>query len=365
MSTDQQDVNVEASLNKSPSDEPQNVGYDAFSAFRSQPPPETEAVVEEEQPPESDEIPQDAPTPEAEPPPVDNEGITEPVADAFDADTVLSQIEQLSKEDRKKLQDRSVERYAELTARAKNAEQHMAELEGRLAEKDNPLERSEAVENNPFSNIATVEALQEEYDNWGKTFEWADDLLDEHEGESYDSVIAEVDGKELTKRQVRDFKKKAIQSRDKFLPARLKELQQDMQLDQFSKGLEAKAEAELEWLKDDENDTRKAYEAAMADPRAQQILESSPTAKAFLPYYMKHAFNSMSQMQQKEQPIKKSSAPAKPPKPTPPNNPPANAGMRPATNDEKLNKHLKELTEKYQTTGDIADWQALRALQKS
>jgi hypothetical protein len=125
------------------------------------------------------------------------------------SEDVLSQLDldDMSEEELRelaeKLGSRAVARYGELTAKRKSAEERLARLEASLKEKENPLDAPKKVENNPFSNIENIEGLQEKADEVNNIVEWAEDILFESDAYAADDVVTEVDGKEMTKAEVR------------------------------------------------------------------------------------------------------------------------------------------------------------------
>ena len=103
-----------------------------------------------------------------------------------------------------KLGSRAVARYGELTAKRKAAEEKLAELQAQMSEQKNDiLNAKKPVENNPYSNLETIEALQDKAQEVNEIIGWAEDILFESDGYSADDVVTEVEGKEITKAQVR------------------------------------------------------------------------------------------------------------------------------------------------------------------
>lgn len=124
------------------------------------------------------------------------------------SEDVLSQIdldnasEEELKELAEKLGSKAVARFGELTARRKSAEEKLAKLEAQM-QKQSPLETNKKVENNPFSNLTTIEELQSKSQEIENIVDWAEDLLFENADHAADDVITEVEGQEMTKAQVR------------------------------------------------------------------------------------------------------------------------------------------------------------------
>lgn len=184
-------------------------------------------------------------------------------------------------------------------------------------------------------------------------------MLDEHEGESYDDYITEQDGKQLTKRDVKNYLKKARAARDKFLPARLAEIQQAEQGKQVKAALAEKAKGELPWYGDVDEATNKEYELVVNDPRIKLIRERVPEVAPQLDYLLAHAVNSLTQALQKKPAAKKSATPL-----TPPPNPTEAVTRSADRGSDRINKELKELTNRFEQTQSYDDLIALRAKQR-
>ena len=124
-------------------------------------------------------------------------------------ENVLSQLDfdNLSEEELReiseKLGSRAVARYGELTAKRKAAEEQVARLQAQLQEKQDPLNQPKEIKDNPFSDLDTIEKLQEKAEEVNSAVEWAEDLLFESDAYAADDIITEVDGKDLTKAEVR------------------------------------------------------------------------------------------------------------------------------------------------------------------
>jgi hypothetical protein len=169
-------------------------------------------------------------------------------------------------------------------------------------------------------------------------------------------VVTEVEGKELTKADIRKSLLNARKSRDKFLPAQLKTIQSKQHGQQLKGAFEQKAQEELSWMKGEDNDTRKQYEAMINDPRFAE-LESSlePDISAQLPYIIAHAANSI--YGRKPVVETKQSARLNPPKQ------PTGAG---AQSERKVSSKVKKVNEyknQFSKTGSKSDFVTLRTLQ--
>ena len=279
------------------------------------------------------------------------------------SENVLSQIDldEMSEEDLrelgKKLGSKAVERFGKLTAQRKAAEEELQKLRASMqAESNDPLKGSQEVKNNPYGNIDTIEGIQSKADEVNGIIEWAEDVLFNADGYGPDDVVTEVEGKDLTKADVRKSLLNARKSRDKFLPAQLKSLQTREQAKQLKGAFIEKAKEELSWLQGEDNDTRKQYEAMIGDPRFEELENAlSPDISAQLPYLIAHAANSI--YGRKPIPDNKQSARLNPPKQ------PTGAGAQAERKADPRAKKVKEYKSRFNQTGNKSDFITLRTLQ--
>lgn len=285
---------------------------------------------------------------------------TEPKQDGKD---VLSKLDvsELTDEEIAELAQKGksglLKRIAELTAKRKLAEEKAAQLEAAMRSVQPKLE--EKVENNPFASVSKPEELQQKFTEVGEVIEWAEDVLDRAENLGGDDVVANIDGKELTKAQVKEHLRKARKARDKYLPAQFKEIQAAEQRKQLKSAFEQKARQELPWLEGEDNDLRKNFEAMVSDPRLQEIAKAAPDIEPQLPYILAHAANSI--YGRRSIPI---SEPKVAHKMTPPANPSVSAAG-PERAESKETKVAKEASKRLSETGSMSDFIALRTAQIS
>ena len=280
------------------------------------------------------------------------------------SEDVLSQLDldDMSEEELRelaeKLGSRAVARYGELTAKRKSAEERLARLEASLKEKENPLDAPKKVENNPFSNIENIEGLQEKADEVNNIVEWAEDILFESDAYAADDVVTEVDGKEMTKAEVRKALLQARKAQKTFLPDQLRVLQAQAQSEQMSQAFEAQAKKELEWLQGEDNDIRKQYEAVVGDDRFKELkkvlTKEAPDIASQLEYWFAHGVNSI--YGRKPVVEKKASLKLNPPKT---GNPTA---AQPEKQAGRTAKALKELEARFKQSGNPRDFAELRKL---
>ena len=74
-------------------------------------------------------------------------------------------------------------------------------MEAQLQTK-NPLE-TQQVANNPYESVDSLEGLQEKAQEVTEVIEWAEEMLFNADGYGPEDVVTEVEGKELTKADVR------------------------------------------------------------------------------------------------------------------------------------------------------------------
>ena len=290
-----------------------------------------------------------------------NEGIVaEQTEEPQGSEDVLSQLDldEMSEDDLRELSEklgsRAVARFGELTAKRKAAEAKLKEMEAQL-QNNNPLETQE-VANNPYASVDTLEGLQEKAKEVTEVIEWAEETLFNADGYGPEDVVTEVEGKELTKADVRKSLLNARKARDKFLPAQLQKVQRVQQSHQLKEAFDAQAEQELNWLQGEDNDVRKSYEAMIGDPRFNSLREKAdPEVAAQLNYLIAHAANSIYGR--------------KPVKETPKNTtltPPKTAGTAASQSEKTVGKSvkaLKNLDQQFRQTGNKSDFITLRTLQ--
>jgi hypothetical protein len=275
---------------------------------------------------------------------------------------VLSQynLDEMSEEDLKELADklgsRAVARFGELTAKRKAAEEKLAELQSSIQEnKKDVLQEVQEVQDNPYSNLGTMQDLKDKAKEVNEIISWAEDTLFEADGYSADDVVTEIEGKEVTKAQVRKSLLQARKARDTYLPDQLSTLQKKENAVQLESAFKEQAEKELDWLQGEDNDTRKRYESMMQDKRFQKLKETvDPDISAQLPYIIAHAANSIyGRKVIKEKPNNVSLNPPK-----------TGAQAAPTTSRAKKGtKALADLNSRFKDSGNRDDFVKMRTLQ--
>lgn len=276
------------------------------------------------------------------------------------SDEVLSQynLDEMSEQDLKelaeKLGSRAVARFGELTAKRKQAEEQLALLKQSI-QSSNKLAVTEDVKDNPYSNLNTIEELQGKAKEVDEIIEWAEDTLFSADGYGPDDVVTEVEGKEITKAEVRNALKNARKGKTKYLPNQLQKINQIAQSEQVKSEFNKKAMDELSWLSGDDNDVRHQYESMINDERFKKLqTEVAPDISAQLPYIIAHAANSMYGRRTIED--KKSGVKLNPPS--------TGANSAPSSNRAKKGaKALADLNSRFKESGDKNDFIKLRTLQ--
>tara|TARA_R110000868_G_scaffold1050_3_gene8019 strand:- start:1200 stop:2261 length:1062 start_codon:yes stop_codon:yes gene_type:complete len=276
---------------------------------------------------------------------------SENVLSQLDLDNLSEdQIRELSE----KLGSRAVSRFGELTAKRKKAEERLVELENKLSE--NELKSSSKVENNPYSDLKSIDELKSKAEEVNNIIEWAEDVLFNSDGFSPEDGVAEVDGKSITKKQVRTTLQNARKTRDKFLPDQLKNVHKSENAVKMKESFAEQAESELSWMKGEDNDTRRKYESMIKDPRFVEMEQSvDPEVASQLNYIIAHAANSL----YARKTISEKSSPGRL---IPPGNATSSAGT-PEKTATKSVKALKEISQRFKTSGSKSDFINLRTLQ--
>ena len=283
-----------------------------------------------------------------------------------ETEDVLSQLDldDMSEEELRELADklgsRAVARFGELTAKRKAAEERLARLEAQLKEKPNPLV-TKKVENNPYGNLDTVEKLQQKAAEVDQVVEWAEDLIFESDGYGAEDIVTEVEGKEWTKKDVRQALLRARKAQKTFLPAQLKQVQAQQQGEKLTEQFNQQAKKELDWLGGDDNDLRKQFEATVGDDRFKKLKtvlkREAPDVAAQLDYWFAHATNSI----YGRKPVVET-------KKAPTLNPPRTGNPAAAQSEKGMGrtaKALKELEARFKETGNAKDFANLRKLKMS
>jgi len=249
-----------------------------------------------------------------------------------------------------------LKRVAELTAKRKLAEEKAAQLEAAMRQQQQQVPQAPKVENNPFKDISNPEELSNKDKTYREIVKWAERVLDEAEGSMPDDIVANENGQQYTKRQLKQVLRNAREARDEYIPARYRELQEETQRAQAEQALSQRARQELNWLEDKDNEVRKRYEAVIGSPLVEKIKKAVPEAMPTLNYVFAHATNSIYGRREigiETKPVAKSTL-------TPPSSPTtaAAASEKPAPRETAK---TQEIESRFKKTGSTNDWVALRA----
>ncbi len=277
---------------------------------------------------------------------------------------VLSQVtdlDNLSDSDLKdlseKLGSRAVARFGELTAKRKAAEERAAKLEKQLSAKPRVNYSDEDIQSNPYKDIKDPKQLQAKSKELSDVIEWAEEVLFDSDDYTANDIVTSVEGKDYTKKDVRNALKNARKSKAKHLPMQFNTLRDEAQGIEMRKGYARRAIEELPWMKDQTNDLSKKYNAMIKDPRLTKSFQSaSPEMKAQLPYLLAHAANSLygrKVLPTKSEPVKQT-VPLSPPKA-------GSTAAKPARPSAK--KKAKAYHSQFKNTGESSDFIKLRTLQ--
>ncbi len=288
---------------------------------------------------------------------------TEEITEETETNDVLSQynLDEMSEQDLReiseKLGSKAVARFGELTARRKQAEEKLAKLEEQLSKQKNDILNSRPkVEDNPYSNIKSLDDIQKKSEEINEIISWAEDTLFEADGYSAEDVVTEIEGKEVTKAQVRKSLLQARKARDTYLPDQLGNIQATENGKQLKEAFNTKAKEELNWLSGEDNDIRKHYESMLNDKRFIDLQNNvDPDISAQLPYIIAHAANSIYARKPIADTTKKN-VNLNPPK--------TGATAAPtSTRTNKGKKALADLSSRFKTSGTRDDFIKLRTKQ--
>ena len=259
-----------------------------------------------------------------------------------------------------KLGSRAVARFGELTAKRKSAEEELDRVKQSL--KQDPLkQKTEDVQDNPFNDVRDIKSLQEKAKEINDIIEWSEDVLFESDDYSAHDDVTELDGKKMTKAEVRSALKNARKSRDLYLPDQLKQIQKADNANDLKKELGEKASKEFEWLNKEDNETRKAFFSIAANQDLQSVYKKYPVLGAELPYIIAHGVDNI--YARKTIPGTPAKSGTKP-KINPPKSSSPSSAM-PEQGQRKSSKVLKDLSSRFKKSGNKDDFISLRTKQLS
>ena len=271
-------------------------------------------------------------------------------------------IDQMSREETdalaKALNSRSLDRFGKLTARAKAAEEALAKLQEKSPEAD-PLASTPEPTENPFSDINTLDGLKAKAREVEGLIEWAEDVMDDSSHLDSDDEAIVVDGRSMTKKEVKASLKNARKSRKEYLPGQLQNLKNTAQVESNKASVAKKAEIDFPWLADENSELRTRYAQIAGSPDMRKAYESSPELAVRLPYLIAAAVDRMNDSKssgQKTAPRKAKSIPLVPP------SSPSSASAPPVSGDNSASKILNDLDSRFKKSGRTQDFIKLRTL---
>ena len=287
-------------------------------------------------------------------------------AEEDSATNVLSQVDldDMSENDLRELSDRlgsrAVKRFGELTARRKQAEEKIKELETKLQNKaKKPVSMSD-IKENPYKGLKSMKAIQAKSKEIKDVIGWAENVLFESDDYSSKDNVAEMDGKSVTKLEVRNILKNARKAQKRHIPQQVQNLRNKAQGQQMQKGLVERTRQEIPWTEDKDSETNKRYQLMLNDKRLTNALKNAdPTLKAQMPYLMAHAANSLYGTRKPVDPSVKASKSLNPPKSV------SNTAVKSEKPVSRRNKNIQTTKNSFRSTGAADDFIKLRTAQLS
>jgi hypothetical protein len=287
-------------------------------------------------------------------------------AEEESATNVLSQVDldDMSEADLRELSDklgsRAVKRFGELTARRKQAEERIQQLEQKLEKKAKQPVSMSNIKDNPYKDLKNMKAIQAKSKEIKEVIGWAENVLFESDDYSAKDNVAEMDGKSVTKIEVRNILKNARKAQKRHIPQQIQNLRNQAQGQEMQKGLVERIRQEIPWSKDEKSDTNQRYKAMLEDKRLTNALKNAdPTLKAQMPYLLAHAANSLFGERKLVDPSVKPSKSLNPPKSV------SNTAVKSEKPTSRRNKNIQTTQNSFRSTGAANDFIKLRTAQLS
>lgn len=265
-----------------------------------------------------------------------------------------AEIKQLSEA----LSSRAVDRFGQLTARAKAAEEKARDLEDSLkSQQEQVLSATSDIENNPYEDLKSVQDIQSKAKEINDVIEWAEDVLFESADYGPDEEVTESNGQAMTKAQVREALKQARKSRDKYLPDQFRKVKKVEDATKLRQEYGQRAMKEFKWLGDKESEQTKQFVQLASQPALQKAYEQNPDLSWQLPYLLAHSVNSMYGGKSKPSTNAQGAF-----KPSPPKSP-SPSGAKSDKSEDHSSKALKDLSSRFKQSGNKDDFITLRTKQ--
>lgn len=265
-----------------------------------------------------------------------------------------AEIKQLSEA----LSSRAVDRFGQLTARAKAAEEKARDLEDSLkTQQEQVLSATSDIENNPYEDLKSVQDIRSKAKEINDVIEWAEDVLFESADYGPDEEVTESNGQAMTKAQVREALKQARKSRDKYLPDQFRKVKKVEDATKLRQEYGQRAMKEFKWLGDKESEQTKQFVQLASQPALQKAYEQNPDLSWQLPYLLAHSVNSMYGGKAKPSTNAQDAF-----KPSPPKSP-SPSGSKSDKSEDNSSKALKDLSSRFKQSGNKDDFITLRTKQ--
>jgi len=262
------------------------------------------------------------------------------------------QIKQLSEA----LSSRAVDRFGQLTARAKAAEEKAQTLEESLkAQQEKILSSKSEIVDNPYSDITSIKDIEEKAKEINDVIDWAEEILFDSDDYGPHDMVTETDGKSMTKAEVREALKQARKSRDKYLPDQFLKIKKVEQSKKLRQEYGQKALKEFKWLGDKNSEKTKQFIQLASQPALQKAYEQNPDLSWQMPYLLAHSVDNMFRETSKNEVIDAKDAF----KPSPPSSP-SIAKTKSDKTENNSEKALKDLKKRFRSSGSKDDFQKLR-----
>lgn len=296
----------------------------------------------------------------------DPEGKAEPEGQDEAKADVLSQVDldEMTEEElqelSQKLGSRAVKRFGELTARRKAAEERIQALESQLQQKAKKPVSVSDIDQNPYKDLKNMKEIQDKSKEIKDAIEWAENVLFESDDYSANDTVTEMDGKGVTKKEVRNILRNARKAQKRYIPQKIQDLQNKVQGQKMQKGLQEKIRQEIPWAEEKDNATNQRYQAMLNDQRLTNALKNAdPTLKAQMPYLLAHAANSIfGERKLVDQSVKPSKS-IDPPKSV------SNTAVKSEKPTSRRNKNIQTSQNSFRSSGAASDFIKLRTAQLS
>jgi len=257
-----------------------------------------------------------------------------------------------------KLRSKSLSRFGELTKKAKTLEGQLAELK---ADREKGFASTPKVENNPYANVDTVEALETEYQKVSREVDWYDALIEDNDSARADDVIyTDANGKDYTKAAIRQHMRDARKAKDVFINEQYKQIKTKEERKVLKSMAADKAASELAWLKGDDNDTRRQFQSLKESVNFAAIEQADPEFGVHLERILAHAANSMY-----GKPTSTTAGGQKPPAALNPPSSPNFGGAAPQRANPNADRALQEIEARFAKTQSSDDFMALQQAKRA